>query len=78
MFLALLSALGMLATFGLGHYVGSPDAKKKKHFLKPPVMYIAIALAVFGVLASLFGHSLGRSFGMGRGGYNSYGGGMGY
>ncbi len=40
----LLSLLSLLSAIGLGMYLGKSKAEKDKFFLKPPVLYVAVAL----------------------------------
>lgn len=49
----LLSLLSLGAAIGIGVYLGKSKAERGKFFLKPPVLYVAIAIVVIDVLMTL-------------------------
>lgn len=46
----LLSLLSLAAAVGIGVYLGKPKAEKDKFFLKPPVLYVAVAIVAIDAL----------------------------
>lgn len=63
--LTIITLLGFGAAFLVGQYFGKDDKERKKHFMKPPVLYIGITLLVCGAATGAFGIQLARMLGLG-------------
>ena len=68
---ALLSLLSLAAAVGIGVYLGKSKAEQQKFFLKPPVLYVAIAIVAIDALMTLMKLMRGPGMmgGMGMGMY---------
>ena len=60
----LLTVLGFVATYFVGTYYGHDSKERKKYWLKPPMLYGGIAVAVVGALAAVLGPMFTRPYGM--------------
>ncbi len=67
---ALLSLMALAAAVGIGMYLGKSKAEKDKFFLKPPVLYIAVAVVAINAMMTLMKlmRPPGMMGGMGMGG----------